>query len=125
MPTPLSHDHWQRGAPRRFGKRSVPESEKSRRPIEVDWPAAALREASELVGVSAADAEVLRIGHCAVIALPRAGLVARIGRPGYPSDRLAAELRFALYVYEAGIPALRPAVEVTDQPIPTCQGSVT
>ena len=94
-------------------------------PIGVDWPAAALREATEAVGVSAAHAEVLRIGHCAVVMLPRAGLVARIGRPGYPLERLAAELRFALYVHEAGVPALRPAIEVADRPIPTSQGPVT
>src|SRR2546427_8000382 len=82
-------------------------------------------EATEAVGVSAAHAELLRIGHCAVVMLPRAGLVARIGRPGYPLERLAAELRFALYVHEAGVPALRPAVEVADRPIPTSQGPVT
>ena len=94
-------------------------------PTEIGWPAAAVREATEAVGVSAARARVLRIGHCAAVALPDADLVARIGRPGHPLERLAAELRFALYVHDAGIPALRPAVEVADRPIPTRHGAVT
>jgi hypothetical protein len=92
---------------------------------EIAWPVAAVREAAQAVGISAARAEVLRIGHCATVSLPDAHLVARVGRPGYPPERLAAELWFALYIHAAGIPALRPAVEVVDGPIRTSHGPVT
>src|SRR5437667_9773574 len=89
------------------------------------WPFRAVREAGAAAGVSVEGAAVLRVGQCAVVALPAAGIVARVGRPGYPAERLDAALRFARYVSRAGLPALAPADGVTDRALVTDQGPVT
>ena len=66
----------------------------SEEPVDC-WPMTALQEASETLGISCAGAKLLRIGQCATFTLPAARLVARLARPGCPSDALDAELRFA------------------------------
>src|SRR5206468_12675397 len=71
------------------------------------------------------DARVLRLGHCAVVALPAAGLVARVGRPGYSPERLDAELRIARHLARAGLPVLAPADAVRTRPIATGHGPGT
>jgi len=89
------------------------------------WPEVALCEAAGLLGLSTEGQRLLRIGHCAVIALPAHGLVARIARPGTPRDRLEGEMRFARYVHQAGLPVLPPADAVADCAIETTTGPVT
>src|SRR5206468_1636719 len=42
------------------------------------WPAAAVREACAALEIAPGDARVLRLGHCAVVALPAAGPVGRV-----------------------------------------------
>ena len=89
------------------------------------WPEVALCEAAGLLGLSTEGQRLLRIGHCAVIALPAHGLVARIARPGTPRDRLEGEMRFARYVHQAGLPVLPPTDAVADRAIETTTGPVT
>lgn len=89
------------------------------------WPAAAVREACAALEIVPGEARVLRLGHCAVVALPAAGLVARVGRPGYSPERLDAELRIARHLARAGLPVLAPADAVRTRPIATGHGPVT
>jgi hypothetical protein len=89
------------------------------------WPEAALCEAAGKLGLSMDGRRLLRIGHCAIVALPAHGLVARIATPGTPSERLESEMRFARFIHQAGLPVLPPADDITDRPIETMTGPVT
>jgi hypothetical protein len=89
------------------------------------WPEDALCEAARLVGLSIENKRLLRIGHCAIVALPLHRLVARIARPGTPSERLESEMHFARFVRHAGLPVLSPADAVARRPIETMSGPVT
>ena len=92
---------------------------------ETGWPADALYEAARFLGIDAVRAEILRIGHCAVVSLPASGLVVRVARPGSSLERVRAELAFARHIAAAGIPAVQPAVEVASEPVVTTAGPVT
>src|SRR5207249_4001606 len=87
-------------------------------------PIAQVADAGDISRIPGA-ARVLRLGHCAVVALPAAGLVARVGRPGYSPERLDAELRIARHLARAGLPVLAPADAVRTRPIATGHGPVT
>ncbi|MGH7856568.1 MAG: phosphotransferase [Candidatus Binatia bacterium] len=82
-------------------------------------------EATTRLGIPAADARLLAIGHCATIGLPVAGLVARIGRPGWPAENLAAELRIARHFRKCGVSVISPADYVAPRPVVTAAGAVT
>ena len=88
------------------------------------WPMAVLAEASARLQIPLGGARILRIGHCAVIALETAGLVARVARSPADGERLNAEMRFARYVSAAGLPVLRPADRVSEAAIETEHGAV-
>ena len=90
-----------------------------------DWPQTALFAATRQLGVSTAHGRILAIGHCATIALPEAGLVARVARPGWPAEKLDRELRIARYFHQAGLAVLTPADDVTIRPVATPHGPVT
>jgi hypothetical protein len=100
------------------------DSARNRRPA-AEWPESALSEAARRLTLSLEGRRLLRIGHCATVLLPAHGLVARIARPGTPSDRLEAEMRFARFVYRAGLPVLPPADEIADGAVATPTGPVT
>src|SRR5438128_12637653 len=89
------------------------------------WPVGAVREACAALEIAPGETQVLRLGHCAVAALPAAGLVARVGRPGHSPERLDAELRIVRYLARAGLPVLAPADAVRTRPIATGHGPVT
>lgn len=89
------------------------------------WPIAAVRAATAMAGIPSTGARLLRIGHCAVIALDDIGLVARVSRPGVDAWRLNAEMAFARHVSGAGLPMLTPADEISDRPVETSDGAVT
>lgn len=62
--------------------------------------------------VAAADLKLLRSpADNAVIAIPKFGLVARIGVSQAHTERLARELKLATWLNTRGIPAIRPAAE--------------
>lgn len=84
------------------------------------WPDDAVREACEGLGLPCDGWHTLRIGHCASVALPEAGLVVRVGRPGANPEHMTREARFARRVSEAGLPVLAPADEL---PVPLMTGS--
>jgi len=91
---------------------------------ETSWPEGALREAGLLLGLDIDNRRLIRIGHCAIVALPSHGLVARIARPGEGAERPEAEMTFARFLHRRGLPVVPPADEITARPIETRGGAV-
>jgi len=89
------------------------------------WPEGPLHAAAFLLGLNIDDWRLIRIGHCAIIALPSHGLVARIARPGQAAEHSAAEMAFARFLHRRGLPVVPPADEITARPIETGGGAVT
>jgi hypothetical protein len=73
------------------------------------WWLPALRDAAREHGINAAGAWPLSDGYHATIALPRAGLAARVGRASEGPQAMRAELDFALLAGSDGLPVLQPA----------------
>src|SRR5437667_12337749 len=92
---------------------------------ETSWPKGALREAGLLLGLDIDNRRLIRIGHCAIIALPSHGLVARIARPGQAAEHCAAEMAFARFLHRRGLPVVAPADELTARPTETGGGALT
>ncbi len=92
---------------------------------ELSWPEAALREAGLLLRLEIEDRRLVRIGHCAIFALPSRRLVARIARPDQGAECLEAEMAFARFLHRAGLPVVSPADDVAERPIQTRRGVVT
>lgn len=88
------------------------------------WPDYAVREACEALGLLCDGWRTLRIGHCASVVFPEAGLVARVGRPEASPEHMAQEARFARRVAGAGISVLAPA-DGLPAPLVTGDGPVT
>jgi aminoglycoside phosphotransferase (APT) family kinase protein len=88
------------------------------------WPMIAVHAASARLGILSDSVRVLRIGHCAVVALDDEGLVARVGRPGRDAHQLDAEMRFARYVASNDLPVLAPADHISPRAIETDDGAV-
>jgi len=84
-----------------------------------------VRAATAIAGIPLGVPQLLRIAHCAVVALDEIGLVARVSRPGADAGRLKAEMAFARHVSDAGLPMLTPVEEIFDQPFETDHGAVT
>ena len=70
-------------------------------------------------------ARVFRIGHRAVVALPDAGLVARVNRPDHAIQSLQAEMDIARYLERAGLPVSAPADDVRETAVATPDGAVS
>ena len=83
---------------------------------------AVLADVCRLVGVPAADAELLRLNSNAVFAFPPAGLVVRISTSLAARDRITASLKVTAWLAERGFPCTAPA-PVAGQPF-TIDGKV-
>jgi len=92
---------------------------------ECRWPLGPVRHAATVCRVSTSGARVLRIGHRAVVALPDAGLVARVNRPDYAIQSLQAEMNIARYLDRAGLPVSAPADDVSQTAVATPDGAVS
>ncbi|MBG0832555.1 aminoglycoside phosphotransferase family protein [Planomonospora sp. ID67723] len=77
---------------------------------------AALREVCEELGIDHRDAELLRVRSNAVFKL-RSEIVVRIATAPSAPARLPAVLAVARWLAEQGFPAVRPADEISDQPV--------
>lgn len=86
------------------------------------WWASALRDAARARGITAEDARALSDAYHATIALPGAGLAARVARPGEPRQAMQAKLDFAILAARHGMPVLAPADPRTT---PTPHGAVS
>ncbi|SCG43433.1 aminoglycoside phosphotransferase family protein [Micromonospora halophytica] len=77
---------------------------------------AAMRQIATVLGVPSDDAELLRLTNNAVFALPRSGIVIRIGRTHRLRDRVTKVVQLAQWFAEIDAPTIRlpPGVE---QPI--------
>jgi len=94
-------------------------------PANHSWPEAALREAGLVLRLEIADRHLIRVGHCAIFALPNHRLIARVARPDQGAERLEAEIAFARFLHRSGLPVVPPADEVAEHPIETRMGAVT
>ena len=92
------------------------------RSVRQPWWAAALRDAARMHGIAAEDARPLSDGYHATIALPRAGLTARVARAGETPQAMQTELDFAVLAAGHGMPVLAPA---DPQATPTGHGTVS
>jgi hypothetical protein len=81
----------------------------SNQPVRRSWWLPALQEAAHERGITADDARPLSDGYHATIALPRAGLTARVARASEGPRAMRAELDFALLAGSHGLPVLQPA----------------
>jgi hypothetical protein len=73
------------------------------------WWAEALGDAVRAHGIATEDARPLSDGYHATVTLPRAGLTARVARPGEGPQAIQAELDFAVLAAGHGLPVLAPA----------------
>jgi hypothetical protein len=106
----------------KHGKSSVTGSIKPPDGPSRPWWTAALRQAVAEGGIVGTGARPLSDGYRATVALPRAGRVARIARPGDGWQGLQAEIDFALLAARHGLPVLAPAA---GRPVVTTHGAVS
>ena len=77
----------------------------------------ALADACRKAGISAAGAELFRIGENAIFMLRRDGIVARVARSDGHLQKVEKELAVARWLASNDYPAVRVAEEITEQPV--------
>lgn len=93
-------------------------------PADDRYVIAAANACSEL-GISADGARMLAKGRCAIVALPAAGLCARIARECYTAGDLDMELQIARQFSDSGLPFLAPADHILLTPFQSIAGPLT